>query len=535
MTSPGQPAAVGRPAAADAQPPDAQPPDMQSAGGGPGDPVAVPLWMPAVPALVTLAVVLWGIGEPSYTRDEAATLSAVQRPFAEMLRMLGNVDVGHAGYYVVMWPIVRLVGSGELATRLPSALAMAVAAAAVTGLGRRLVSPRAGLAAGLVFAIMPAVSLYGHTMRPYAMATALAAAASYLLVRAIQAAAAGAGVRGWLTGYAALLVVLGYIHPLALLLVAAHAVPVAQAWLRSGGAAAGRGAAPGRGAAAGRSLALGWLAAAVAAVVLTSPLIVLTRKQTAPINWAKAPVASSIIGLTKLVGPPLMVAAAALAVLCAIVVTAAAGRARLRARLPSDLVTLCLPWLIVPPAILIGVSVITPVYTFRYIMFCAPAAAVLLGAGLAALGWRAGTAAFVIIAVLAVSAQRQLHDAPGGDDIRQVDQIIATNMRPGDGLMYEELGEPIVSAYPYGLRQLPNLLQSKSPIQSGTLGGARASMKVVRQRLAKTPRVWAVQYYTPTVSVPHVFLQLPEHHFRRVGLWHSGNFWLSLWLAPGKG
>ena len=58
---------------------------------------------------------------------------AVQRPFGQLLRMLGNIDAVHGAYYVMMWVVVRLGGTGELVTRLPSALAMAGAAAA----GRR--------------------------------------------------------------------------------------------------------------------------------------------------------------------------------------------------------------------------------------------------------------------------------------------------------------------------------------------------------------------------------------------------------------
>ena len=88
---------------------------------------ARPLWL--VPPVVTLAVMLWGIQGASYSRDEAATMSAVLRPFHGLLQMLGKVDAVHGLYYVIMWPIVRLIGPGEIATRLPSALAMAVAAA----------------------------------------------------------------------------------------------------------------------------------------------------------------------------------------------------------------------------------------------------------------------------------------------------------------------------------------------------------------------------------------------------------------------
>jgi len=61
--------------------------------------------------------------------------------------MLGHVDVVHGAYYALIWVLVRIGGSGEFALRLPSAIAMAIAAALVTLLGRRLVSSRAGLAA----------------------------------------------------------------------------------------------------------------------------------------------------------------------------------------------------------------------------------------------------------------------------------------------------------------------------------------------------------------------------------------------------
>jgi hypothetical protein len=109
---------------------------------------AGPLWMRIVPPVAMFAMALWRITGPSYWRDEAATMTAVQRPFPEIVRMMGNVDAVHGVYYMIIWVVVRLGGTGELVTRLPSAVAMACAAAAVAALGRRLVSPRAGLAAG---------------------------------------------------------------------------------------------------------------------------------------------------------------------------------------------------------------------------------------------------------------------------------------------------------------------------------------------------------------------------------------------------
>ena len=43
---------------------------------------------------------------------------------------------------------------------------------------------------------------------------------------------------------------------------------------------------------------------------------------------------------------------------------------------------MALPWLLLPPAILLTASVIHPVYNFRYIICCIPAAALLIGAAL---------------------------------------------------------------------------------------------------------------------------------------------------------
>ena len=208
-----------------------------------------------------------------------------------------------------------------------------------------------------------------------------------------------------------------------------------------------------------------------------------------------------------------------------------AGRARLRAAWPGDLLAVCLPWLILPAAVLIGVSLISPAYTFRYIIFCAPAAALLVGAGLAALGWKAGAAVLAIIAVLGVPAQLQVRSPGGhGDDIRKADQIAAANRRPGDVMLYNTIGEPVVAAYPYGLGQLRNVELARTPIQSGTLGGTWAASRVVQRRVARAPRVWLVQLNSlrsTSLDAPPALLR--RFGFRRIRIWQATGIWLSLY------
>ncbi len=488
-------------------------------------------WMLALPGAATLVITLWGITGASYWRDEAATLSAAQRPLGNLLRTLGNIDAAHGAYYLLIWVMVKLGGTGELMTRLPSAVAMAVAAVAVAALGGRLVSPRAGLAAGLVFAVLPQVSLYGQDARSYAIAVAVAAIASYLLVRAMQADSGGRRYR-WMAGYSVSLAVLGIVNIFGLLLIVAHAVTVGLRCLRASDAGASRGGASGAGAsgagasgaAAARSLAVSWLAAAVAGTALASPVVAFAFVQRGVLSWLSPPSLGAVRGLHDLIGPAYMADAVVLAIACGIVVSALLGRDRLRANWPGSLPALCLPWLILPPSILLVASLITPFYTFRYVLLCIPAIALLAGAGLAALGWVAGTAALVVIALLGVPLQRQVRGPDGhGDNVRQADRIVAGHLQPGDAVL-EFKAENFAQAYPYGIRKLIPVAQAQTPIRSATLIGTFLPDPVVRERLTHVWRVWVVEYghFTPLVILDGL-------HFRLVHAWRTSDIWLYLY------
>lgn len=490
---------------------------------------AGPVWMWVVPPLVMLGLALWRITGPSYWRDEGSTLAAVQRPFTQLVRMLGHVDAVHGVYYMIMWPLVRVAGTGEIVTRLPSALAMAAAAGLVAALGRRLVSPAAGLAAGLVFAVLPQISLYGQDARSYAMVTVLGTAGGYLLVRAIGTPGRR---RGWLTGYAACAGAMGALNIFGILLIAAHALTVALACLRQP---------DGR---ARLTLALSWLAAAAGALALASPILLLGIEQRGTASWIKPPGPGTIPGLWRLVGPLHMVIAIGLLTGCGLAASAVAGRAALRACWPARLPALAVPWLAVPPALLIGVSFVSPLYVPRYVLYCLPAVALLAGAGLAAfgqavgtglgrapaaglaaLGWVAGAGALAVITLLGFGTQVSERGPAGhNDNIRRGDQIVAQHMRPGDAVIYET-SDNLWAAYPYGLARLVNIAQYQAPAQSGTLAGSVLPAAVVRQRIAGTPRLWVVELrHRSDVQL------LQGLGLRLVGTWHTPGLWLFLYM-----
>jgi mannosyltransferase len=553
-------------------------------------------WLALIPGLITLVVTLYRIGVPSFTRDEGATLLAVHRSFPQLIRMLGNVDVVHTGYYALIWVVTRLGGSGELAARAPSAVAMAVAAAGVTLLGQRLASGRAGLAAGLLFAAFPSVSFYAENAREYAIVAALATIASYLLIRALEAAtptlagrpvaastgpdntgAAGTGPTstglgttgaeprqpagpslrdegtgtraiggfqggrppgpaqartryGWLAGYAAVLALLGLSNILSLLIIVAHAVTVGV-WRRYRGGP-------------GRPFVLRWLASVAVALIVAGPVLVIASRQQHQVHWIKVPGVKSIISMVGLVGPRQVFFLVVAVVAIALATGLAGGRSRLRADWPAGLWGLAVPWLVLPPALLLGVSVIHvihPLYAFRYVAFCIPAAALLAGTALAALarnavGWAVAAAALAIIVVAGLPAQTQQRNAAGhGYGIRAADKAVARLARPGDALLnirYLPLKwgggveRGLAGEYPYGLSRLHDISQALAPIPSATLGGTFAPTSVERQRLATVTRLWVASWSRTPSPLP------PRLGFTLTYKLHTRGVWLRLYTRP---
>src|SRR6266536_2927878 len=108
MTPPAGPEILGRPIVSGKLAPPARP--GAAAGGSVSEPGSYRAGRPlvwAIPAAVTLAVMLCGNQRPPYWRDEAATLAAVHRPLGALFRLLGNIDAVHGVYYMMMWADVR--------------------------------------------------------------------------------------------------------------------------------------------------------------------------------------------------------------------------------------------------------------------------------------------------------------------------------------------------------------------------------------------------------------------------------------------
>ncbi|MFJ2032238.1 glycosyltransferase family 39 protein [Streptosporangium sp. NPDC087985] len=381
---------------------------------------------------------LWRIDSPSYWADEGVSVSIASRPLADLPTVLRHMDLVHGLYYVLLHFVASLAGTGEIAMRLPSAVATAAATAGLAALGRRTASPATGLFAGLIYALLPVVSRYAQEARQYALVTALVIGATYLLVVVIEDDRDRLRLRPW-AAYTIMLTIAAWLHLYALFILPAHAVMLLcrrprGPWTH-------------------------WTVSVTVACVLTAPLALAARTQFGLVSWIPRPSPATVRHLGWLVfggNPAVILTIMALAVLgvCAPI------RPRLR--------TVALPWLVVPGGLMITVSlVIQPIFYPRYVLHCVAALALAGGAGMARIGiWAArrtpaGThlipaALLAVLAGLVGPAQVAVREPLSRpDNLRDLAHTLRDEARPGDAVLYVPAGNWMsVLPYPDSVAQL---------------------------------------------------------------------------------
>ena len=455
----------------------------------------MPGWLViGLPIAAALVVGGYRLGGPSLWRDEAYTLEVARRSFGQIFSLLLHVDAVHGPYYLGMHVVVSALGTSEAALRLPSLIATSLAAGALAALGRRLAQSSelpapsvTGLLAGLLYVAAPQTTYYAQDARPYGLVTLFAVAATYLLLVAVQRG----GARWW-AAYAAAIVLTGVASLFALLILAAHGVTLLRA--------------------RDRARRLPWLASAAVAVVVLGPLIVLGYGQDRTLSWVVRPGAGTVrLLVTLFAGSSALIPLVAALAVCGIASGIGAGARRLEV----TVVTVALPWLVLPPLILLAVSLVKPVYVERYVVFCQPALALLCAAGLAwiarlvaaspvgrrtpVLAWATPAVILAVLAVALIGPQRTVRlTSARPDNLRGVSAVVAANERAGDAVFYLPSEARVVSmAYPAPFRKLRDLALKKSPVASDSLTGTQVWAPVLAKRFAGPPavhRVWVVQW-----------------------------------------
>jgi mannosyltransferase len=502
-------------------------------------------WLVAViPALAELVVGGWQIGRASLWRDEGYTREVTQRPVGAIIALLRRQDAVHGLYYLGMRPAVLALGSSAAALRLPSLLATSAAAGLIAVLGRQLcraaaqpsaVADLSGLLAGLLFAGLPLTTWYAQDARPYAAATLFAVAATCFLVRGMTSA----GRWCW-AGYAAAVVVLAALNLAALLLVAAHGISLLAMRARiPAGAAAARQL---------RAATRRWLTAAAAALAALSPFLVLAIRQAGRLASVSPPDEKSVSSLVAgFAGLPDLIP-----LVLALALAGVAADLTRRERLACVPAAVTVPWLVLPPLVLLAASELRPVYVMRYVVFCAPALALLAAIGLVWLGRVAAlsrpgrrypvlaavpSALLLAIMVAAVIPPQQAarRTAARPDNLRRVAQVLAREERPGDALMYLPWDARVVGvAYPAAFGRLRDISQRVTPAAARTLDGYPASPATLRARFTTVRRLWTVTWARrPTLTSPLYRAQLALLRGARVvRRWQIRSVILTLYARP---
>jgi len=185
----------------------------------------------AIPlVLLALLVVLGGVmrryhlGQQGLWFDEVDLVMRAQQPFPALLRNFVNPGENGPLYTLGMAIWIKVLGTSEVAVRLPAAIAGTLAIPALYGLGRALRGPRLGVIAAALLTISPYAHWYAQDAKMYSLLVLLTIVATWVLLAAIRRGGAAWIVYGIITA-----VTLG-IHATFLLVLAAHAVIAVSLW-----------------------------------------------------------------------------------------------------------------------------------------------------------------------------------------------------------------------------------------------------------------------------------------------------------------
>ncbi|WP_460846142.1 glycosyltransferase family 39 protein [Phytohabitans suffuscus] len=413
------------------------------------------------PALVTLVLSVIGLTGPGLWADELATWGITTVSWAELWRQLDGTDATIGPYYVLIRVWTTVFGDSDLSLRLPSVLAMAGTAAIVGLIGIRLGSARIGLLAGLTFAILPITTRYGQEARPYAFAVLAAAVATLLLLRMMEGFTLGIAL-----AYAAAVMVLGAMHIVSLLMLAAHGLAVAIHR---------------------RKLLWRWTPSALAGLIPLIPLILIGRRQQGTqISWIPLTDLHQLEAFgTDFFGGALVGGA----------VIALGAAAVSRERGPVVAASLAA----VPAAMLMLLGSVTHIWLQRYVLYTIVGWAVLVGLLLARRGRLAAVVTLATLAVLALPGQAEVRKPEYRyQDTKAVVALIERDFQPGDGIVYGlkdrgpgALNRDIVAHYLPANRRPTDLLMDRPMRTDGWM--VSSEHQDVAARLGETRRVWVLR------------------------------------------
>ena len=331
--------------------------------------------------LVAIAVVdLWILPiRSSFWLDETATFWVVKDGLANLLLRSNWAGSQSPLYYLTVWLALIAGGRHEWVLRLPSLVALIVAAGLLYRLAARLFDPASARLAVLSFACSGAVAFAASDARPYALGLCLLIVSAWLLVRWLDTGgaryAAGAMLFSALTIYA------HYMFGPVLVVLASYGV-----W---------------RALREGRIRVWELATVGIGAFVLLLPLVAQLRnvfQNRAVHSFSGTP---DLRALFASIAPPVLAGSLAVGLLLALLFHPEQDRGPAPRR---DSVFLAAGWALGPPLLLFAISVLSPSKLFvpRYYISCIPGQCLL--AGWLARSLAGGPGQRIVATVLVVSS-----------------------------------------------------------------------------------------------------------------------------------
>ncbi len=479
-------------------------------------PATTALWLAVIVALGA-ALRLYQLGAESYWLDENDTVRLAALPLINLLRSLATPDRAPL-YYLLAHGWIRMVGNGEAAMRLLSALAGIASVPLLFCVGRALLDQKVGLLAAALLAVSEFAIRQAQEVRYYSFVLLLTLLAAWCAIRARD--------HGRTSDFLALTIT-------TLLLVSAHFYTLfwlAALWLylllRRPWT---------RGAAGTARQWLSWQALTVIGL-LPLPLLAvraLWRGKYKPLGWLSrpepwAPVRDAVSYVIPQHTPAIALAGFALLALLlggiAVVRWRASGGEREATRLPVETLWLLGLWAACPLLIPFILSwTVEPLYIDRYTVPALPAILLLVAAGLLAL--RSVLPLPLTVALLAIPIVPGLanyYATPVNEQWREAAAYVDAQAQPGDIVVFAP-ADGMSTAQSFGWYDRRALPTCGIGIELVTAAEIRAAL----DRCGPTGRRWLVlrggfetsnargaQFATYFIDAPPADRQrLDERHF----------------------
>ncbi|BBX61249.1 mannosyltransferase [Mycobacterium saskatchewanense] len=468
----------------------------------------------AIGALAAVVSAAWAC-RPSLWFDEGATISAsASRTLPELWHLLSHIDAVHGLYYLVMHGWFAIFPPTEFWSRLPSALAIGIAAAGVTVFTKLFSTRVTAVCAGVVFAILPRTTWAGMEARSYAFAAAATIWLTVLLLAALRSNRA----RPWVCyALAFALTILLNINSILLVPVYAVMVPLlAPNGIR-------------------KSAIVRWVAASAVAIGIMTPFIMFAHGQVWQVNWIY-PVSWHYA--FDIIQRQYFDHSIPFAVLAGVVVAAAVVARLAGAPAPEGdmrrLLVVCVAWIVVPTALVVIYSAIDePIYYPRYLIFTAPAAAIVLAVSIVTVARKPWLIAGLVVACAAAALPNYLFTqrwpyAKEGWDYSQVADLIGSHAAPGDCLMVDNTVpwrpgpiRALLATRPAAFRALIDVERGAYGPKVGTLWDGHVAVWLTTARINKCPTIWTItdkdkslpDHQTGQSLNPGVFGRSPAYRF----------------------